>query len=978
MDRLLRRRGAHDRYTASRTPLFSASIAVAIAAGASGCGVRADDEASTRTATVAEAFTPGAPPSPLAVVEGLATSTGCLIQSDLGRFEVVVLQGKNLVHYWHDNASPNYTWHRGEVISTQGAAIAPGCLIQSDFQSGGHGTFEVVVQEGTNLVHYRHDNSTLALPWQRAQTIATGVSGPGAIIQSDFKSGGHGNFEVVVPVGSNLVHFFHDDPNLSLPWQQAQTIATGVSGPGAIIQSDFKSGSHGNFEVAVPVGASLVHYFHDNSNVSLPWQRLDTIATGIRGPGSLIQSDFKSGGHGNFEVVVPIGSSLVHYFHDNSNASLPWQQAQTVATGVTGPGSIIQSSFKSGSHGNFEVAVEAERATLQPNAVIGGGGGFDQNLMHYWHDNSDVTLPWGRVQPITYRGRSEKVCQLSGSYDQEVEQPTTSNTYQFGLTAVDLGYPVDNGRQLSFLFGDARVNGSVSLAPYPESGANDAFGWTTDTAAPTPDDCVHLTVASRAITSSWTLPTPPIVSPPIDQGWFNVPASGFVTNEGLYGLFWTDHCAYPDPLFTTCDTGHPKDPAANLIGRNVLARSTDNGASFQHVADLPRPFVYTASVDTDRMAGLPAGQNVGVLVYGVPCYRESTPYLASVPSSQVDDISQWQYFEGLSGATPTWSADPTASKTVFQPSTDQLLGDARCSWRDAPLPADAGCIGEFSVDWDPGLHKWVMLYGCADPSEKGSTLEEGIRIRLADAPWGPWSDPTTIFTPDNDSGDHGYCHFMHADVSPACDDVGGGNGGDWGGAYAPYLLTRYSEVGYTGPEGFGARLYYAMSTWNPYQVVVMKTDILVPCSNVCGSACCASGETCNDGQCGYGQACGNDFCGFGATCCGGSCCNGTCMNGDACCSTAQTCGDQCCGAGQFCSNGACVTGCPDGTDISTSPTGTELCCPLYQCHNPTNDDVCVAASCNESCCAPGQVCCNSAASPGGLACNDPGQCEIAQ
>jgi hypothetical protein len=54
-------------------------------------------------------------------------------------------------------------------------------------------------------------------------------------------------------------------------------------------------------------------------------------------------------------------------------------------------------------------------------------------------------------------------------------------------------------------------------------------------------------------------------------------------------------------------------------------------------------------------------------------------------------------------------------------------------------------------------------------------LEQGVRARVADAPWGPWSDPTVIFSPDDVSGDHGTCRFMHRGVGdgPACtDDVG--------------------------------------------------------------------------------------------------------------------------------------------------------------------------------------------------------------
>ncbi|MGA9154181.1 MAG: hypothetical protein WBZ36_26660 [Candidatus Nitrosopolaris sp.] len=94
------------------------------------------------------------------------------------------------------------------------------CLIQSDFKSGNHGNFEVVVLEGNNLAHWWHDNSDVNNPWQRGQVISTAATGPGSIIQSDFKSGKHGNFEVVVLEGNNLAHWWHDNSDVNNPWQR--------------------------------------------------------------------------------------------------------------------------------------------------------------------------------------------------------------------------------------------------------------------------------------------------------------------------------------------------------------------------------------------------------------------------------------------------------------------------------------------------------------------------------------------------------------------------------------------------------------------------------------------------------------------------------------------------------------------------------------------------------------------------------------
>jgi hypothetical protein len=312
-----------------------------------------------------------------------------LLQSDFGtpdhngNFETVVLQGTDLVHYFHDNSNVGVTWRRAQVVSRQATGI--GSIIQSDFGTpANHGNFEVVVLEGNNLIHYFHDNSNVALPWERAQVISARATGPASIIQSDLQSGAHGNFEVVVLEGNNLVHYFHDNSNVSAPWQRAQVISARATGPGSIIQSDFRSGANGNFEVVVPEGSNLVHYFHDNSNVGAPWQRAQVITAQATGPGSIIQSDFRSGAHGNFEVVALEGNNLVHYFHDNSNVGSPWQRAQIISAQATGLGSIIQSDFQTGANGNFEVVVPE-----------------GNNLVHYFHDNSDLRSSWRRAQVIS-------------------------------------------------------------------------------------------------------------------------------------------------------------------------------------------------------------------------------------------------------------------------------------------------------------------------------------------------------------------------------------------------------------------------------------------------------------------------------------------------------------------------------------------------------------------------------------------------
>ena len=267
------------------------------------------------------------------MITNRASGPGSIIQSSLGtddnNFEVVVLEDSELVHYFHDNSDVTSPWQRAQVITNR--ASGPGSIIQSSLGTDDN-NFEVVVLEGSELVHYFHDNSDATSPWQRAQAITNRASGPGSIIQSSLGTDDN-NFEVVVLEDSELVHDFHDNSDVTTPWQRAQVITPRASGPGSIIQGSLGTDGN-NFEVVVLEGSELVHYFHDNSDVTLAWQRAQVITTRASGPGSIIQGSLGTDGN-NFELVVLDDSALVHYFHDNSDVASPWQRGQEVVAPAT-------------------------------------------------------------------------------------------------------------------------------------------------------------------------------------------------------------------------------------------------------------------------------------------------------------------------------------------------------------------------------------------------------------------------------------------------------------------------------------------------------------------------------------------------------------------------------------------------------------------------------------------------------------------
>ena len=129
----------------------------------------------------------------------------------------------------------------------------------------------------------------------------------------------------------------------------------------------------------------------------------------------------------------------------------------------------------------------------------------------------------------------------------------------------------------------------------------------------------------------------------------------------------------------------------------------------------------------------------------------------------------------------------------------------------------------------------MMLYTCSGKA-LGSGERRGVYVRSAAAPFGLWSAPLLIWWPDAEQG-IGHCEFMFS-RNPC--RRGGlnrfegsqrfGNDNDektrpgqlaWGNEYAPLLLP--SEYFKPASSATDLTFYYAMSTWNPYQVVLMRS-----------------------------------------------------------------------------------------------------------------------------------------------------------
>ncbi len=402
---------------------------------------------------------------PNAIIQSTFVSNG-----PHGNLEAVLWIDGRIQHWYGVPGNLGMVWSPGQVLPPPATGAAS--MIQSDFGSGPHGNFEVVLLNGSELWHWWHDNSDVTLPWQTGQRILNTATGPGSIIQSTFKSGQHGNFEVVVPEATGLWHWWHDNSNVALPWQRGGLVSAAATGAGCIIQSDFGSGDQGNFEVVVLEGHELWHHWHDNSDVNSPWQRGQRISPNASGPGAIIQGQLGSEPHYNFEVVVPEGNDLVHYWHDNGDVNSPWQRGQVVSVASTGAASLVRSDYGPGGPGNFEVLVHE----------------LTKSVVHYWHHNVDPTLPWWRGPRIVLEDTIDspdlssmvKVSQLTGDFDRQLNQPTLSLTGKlYGVVGTDLGSSFQHAGRTYFLFGDTVTDQGIRQDPASNL---DTVAYTTDEA----------------------------------------------------------------------------------------------------------------------------------------------------------------------------------------------------------------------------------------------------------------------------------------------------------------------------------------------------------------------------------------------------------------------------------------------------------------------------------------------------------------
>jgi Domain of unknown function (DUF4185) len=460
--------------------------------------------------------------------------------------------------------------------------------------------------------------------------------------------------------------------------------------------------------------------------------------------------------------------------------------------------------------------------------------------------------------------------------------PTVSQTAsRFDVLGHDLGSNFEHDGQLIFLFGDTigatdQYNPQWTLLsnPFPYM-AGDTFA-SSNTQHAEDGLLLNYFVGSDPSHANTIQPIYPSGAAPgscapsgvIATGADDTPSGGISINGQMYFSYssGSDVSAYYAHL-NNCSILVRFDEATQSFtaGRQISQTyyplpETVGFAPTQAVSPWPSMFVPGHFI-TNSMHILPRGFGLfgdfsepspfgatpweaGVLIFGEGQHRGSptgsSVYLSYIPAdyfwsgTDMQGRSATRYFAGLRSGHPTWSDSESDSVPVVYDNPAGL-----------PLPigvpgtSDPGTVGEISVAYVAQLGLWVMTYDGGRQRGVGTNEPEtvGIYFSYAAFPWGPWATPQLIFNACRDNGLGNFLSYPPADsacgssphpVGPSGPTIGvqSAQGNDplstVGDPYAAEIVERFVEV-----QGDTLKLFYTMSTWNPYAVVLMESDLTI-------------------------------------------------------------------------------------------------------------------------------------------------------
>ncbi len=456
---------------------------------------------------------------------------------------------------------------------------------------------------------------------------------------------------------------------------------------------------------------------------------------------------------------------------------------------------------------------------------------------------------------------SQFICSLVGEGTHNGTNPTSSHQPNLKLYGTDLGFSFLHRGQVYMLFGDTWIHDDFICQPPPLSDDSVArFRLSQDD---DPEDCLDLHFPTRL--NGEVRPIRVLDgSTELNMSAFRTPLTGWSDNVHPYGYFTGDRpvrCqptqeeVCPDELACHENAVWCVDPSVDPGSPNLPL--PNNVASTRHIA-VSRRFVayerfrvgYTFATtkffnatsraigqldeqDPDNDIYEPTERTGELLMWGRPNFvwlppNTSHVYLLHHSLGTLDGPGvsvNWQprYFAGLDrSGTPIWVDDQTLAVPVIDDET--VLQ-----------------VQQFSVAWVAPIKRFVMLYSGRFPRIEAEE-QFGIYMRTAERPWGPWSDPQLIWNAEKEGAYDCPGIMYHKDAKgPGClksdpyrpnwlptDDLKKCPGHtpmqneDFGVEYSVNILDNFTKPGL---QINTATIYWNLSTWNPYRVVLYKTHL---------------------------------------------------------------------------------------------------------------------------------------------------------
>jgi hypothetical protein len=239
-------------------------------------------------------------------------------------------------------------------------------------------------------------------------------------------------------------------------------------------------------------------------------------------------------------------------------------------------------------------------------------------------------------------------------------------------------------------------------------------------------------------------------------------------------------------------------------------------------------------------------RNDKVFVWGRPNFagtgangRDARLYfmVVDMPQGSVTPPFAWkpQYFSGIVDRRPQFSPNPADARAL----------DLSSNGPDRTVET-WDVVGQMTVSFIEPLGRWVMFYGGDLPQEAADIIlgpesemardpSGSIHVRVANEPWGPWSAPEPLLKARASSAEpavaaaerapFGILHSSECNGSGCAPNETAFPADERGRLYAPNIIEPWTEVRSDPPA---VDIYWNVSTWAPYQVVLMKSRFALP------------------------------------------------------------------------------------------------------------------------------------------------------